>query len=272
MIVVTVLLGALTAWLLVPPDPARLWQRLSIAASPVEPTARRRFAAPVLSLALLAPVPGFLLFGTTGLAAALAATMVIATVGLVAVRQRRARRAMSARVEVAHAAEVVASLVKVGQIPASALVAAAKDCPVLARSAAIQQVGGEPSSALRADGAMPGAHGLVALAQAWEVSATTGAPMASSLDAVVDELREARDLARLVDGELAAPRATGQLLGALPFAGLGFGALLGGDPIGFLMGSMLGNGCLVAGVGLACAGVLWSDVLAARAASSVEVA
>ncbi|HEX8510882.1 MAG TPA: type II secretion system protein, partial [Propionibacteriaceae bacterium] len=66
----------------------------------------------------------------------------------------------------------------------------------------------------------------------------------------------------VIAGELAAPRATGKIMAVLPLCGLGMGYLLGGDPGGYLLSSPWGWGCLVGGVTLAAAGVLWIDKLA----------
>lgn len=207
--------------------------------------------------------------GSRGLAVALVVACVIVTAGLV-VRRRLARRSELRRMkEVARAGEVLSSLVAIGHVPTAALAHAAMDCNVLAHAAAIQQIGGDPMQALRVAGQQRGNGGLVTVARAWEVSAVTGAPVASALSAVTDQLRATTDLAHVVDAELAAPRATGQLLALLPCAGLGMGLALGGDPLGFLTGSIGGQICLVLGFGLAAAGVLWSEALADRAAAVV---
>ena len=70
----------------------------------------------------------------------------------------------------------------------------------------------------------------------------------------------------MVAGELSAPRATGKVMAVLPACGVGLGYLLGGEPIGWLLGGPLGWGCLLAGVILASLGVLWIEALAGRAA------
>ena len=50
----------------------------------------------------------------------------------------------------------------------------------------------------------------------------------------------------------------------LPFVGLLLGSGLGGDPLGFLVGAVIGWMCLNVGVALACGGVLWIDTVAQR--------
>jgi len=57
------------------------------------------------------------------------------------------------------------------------------------------------------------------------------------------------------------------LLAVLPLAGLGLSYALGADPTAFFLGGMGGRACLVAGIGLICTGVVWSEILARRARS-----
>jgi tight adherence protein B len=68
----------------------------------------------------------------------------------------------------------------------------------------------------------------------------------------------------LVAEELAGPRSTAQVLALLPFVGLGLSFALGSNPFDFLVGQALGRVCLLLGVGLACLGVVWSELLARR--------
>ena len=55
-------------------------------------------------------------------------------------------------------------------------------------------------------------------------------------------------------------------MAGLPLCGIALGYALGGDPIEFLLQGPLGWGCLVCGVALAAAGVLWVEALAQQAA------
>ena len=71
----------------------------------------------------------------------------------------------------------------------------------------------------------------------------------------------------MVGSKLAAPRATGKLMAALPALGIGMGYLIGGNPLQWLAAGPPGWACLLLGVGLACAGVLWIENLARRAAA-----
>jgi tight adherence protein B len=53
-------------------------------------------------------------------------------------------------------------------------------------------------------------------------------------------------------------------MAVLPFGVLLLGAGVGGDPVGFLTGTTPGLGCLAAGLGLACAGLVWLQVITDR--------
>ena len=94
--------------------------------------------------------------------------------------------------------------------------------------------------------------------------------MSASLEQVAAALAAEQDLRAVVAGELSAPRATGKVMAVLPGCGVGLGYLLGGEPIGWLLGGPLGWGCLLAGVILASLGVLWIEALARRAAQRIR--
>jgi len=267
-------LVVLAVLLYVSPAPARgVVSRLAttaevqpIAVSWVEHTFRRRRVWWVgAALAVVALVVAFRLGGAEALVLTTAALTVLATASKLAGQDVRRRRAMRSRTEVAHACGVLASQVRVGRVPAEALSGAAEDCPVLADAARAQDLGGAVTLVWRHASSRPGQRGLQDLARAWEVSANTGAPLAHRLEQVVDALTADVALRTVVDGELSAPRATGKIMAVLPLCGVGMGYLLGGDPLHFLLSTSYGWGCLVGGVGLAAAGVLWIDALSRRA-------
>ncbi len=184
-------------------------------------------------------------------------------------RARLARRARARRrAEVVHAGELIAGLLRVGRVAGDALGEAASDAPVLARAATEVAVGGEATSALRHAVVLPGHEGLDDLAAAWELSVRTGASLAPALDAAAARLASDHEIARVVETELAAARLAGRMLAVLPVVGLGLSFLLGGDPFGFLTGGVIGWVCLNLGAGLACAGVLWIEAVAAKAGGS----
>ena len=65
--------------------------------------------------------------------------------------------------------------------------------------------------------------------------------------------------------QLAGPRATAVLLALLPAFGLAMGNALGADPLAVLVGTPLGQGCLVLGLLLEAAGLLWTARITRRA-------
>ena len=194
-------------------------------------------------------------------AVATAIGFVLVTVVAAARSTLRGRRAGRRAAEVARACDLLGSLVAIGHVPSAALALAAEDCPVLEPVAAAHRVGAEVPAALRAAGASAGGKGLVRLAQAWEVGERTGAALGQALEAVAEAVRRDREIEQVVTAELAGPRASGQVLGVLPILGLALGVALGGEPVHFFLTGVLGPACLVVGTGLACAGVLWTDVL-----------
>jgi len=203
--------------------------------------------------------------GPGAAAVAIAVVQVGGCVSWVA-RGRLTRRSCARlRADVVHAGELIAGLLRVGRVPGDALAEAAADAPVLTRAAAEVAVGGEAASALRHAVVLPGHEGLRDLAAAWELSVRTGASLAPALDAAAARLACDHEIARVVETELAAARLAGRMLAVLPVVGLGLSFLLGGDPFGFLMGGPAGWVCLNVGVALACAGVMWIEIVAARA-------
>lgn len=107
-----------------------------------------------------------------------------------------------------------------------------------------------------------------AVAAAWFVASESGAPLAASLRETADTLRQLGQLHRDVDAALAGPRSTARFVGVMPVLGLLFGALLGFDTIGVLLGTPAGLCCLVAGALLSAAAARWTSRLVARARPS----
>lgn len=96
-----------------------------------------------------------------------------------------------------------------------------------------------------------------AVSAAWRLADRTGAPLADTLDNLCVGLRQQAEVAAVVDGELAAPRATARLLAVLPLAGIAIGELIGASPLRVLVSSPLGRCCAAAGVLLLVIGQLW---------------
>jgi len=266
----TLVLAVVTVLLAVPPAPqgvARARMR-SRAVDPVGPAPRRR-SAPALAVATSVVVVATGTFAGGARGAVLAAALVVAagTVTRVALAHAADRRARRAQADVARACGVLASYVRVGQVPADALVLVARDTPVLAEAAAVQQIGGDVPDALHARAARPGHSGLSDLARAWRVSSSTGAPMAPALEEVAAGLASDESLRSVVSAELSAPRSTGKVMAVLPLVGIGLGYLLGGRPLDWLVAGPLGWACLLLGLLLAAGGVLWIERLARAAAA-----
>jgi tight adherence protein B len=179
---------------------------------------------------------------------------------------RVARLVRRRQEEVARACAALAAQLRIGQVASVALAGAAGDHPVLREARNAQDLGGDVVRVWRGQARHPGCAGLLELARAWQVSVRTGAPMSASLEQVAAALAAEQDLRAVVAGELSAPRATGKVMAVLPGCGVGLGYLLGGEPIGWLLGGPLGWGCLLVGVVLASLGVLWIEALAGRAA------
>ena len=253
---------AAAVWLgLAPPVAARLRALTTPRAGP-----RRTRVGWVLPAVLVASASGVgaLGWGTTGFSIAIAVS-VPAITGLALVRRHREQRAAdAAATEVARACQQLAGLVRVGQVPADALRLAARDSPMLAVAAANRVVGGDVAAALREQATEAGCSALGQLAAAWEVAERSGASLTTTLDALVDRLSAERSLQAVVASELSAAKATGRVLAGLPLAGLALGFGVGGDPLGFLIGSLPGQICLVAGSLLASAGVLWTERIASQ--------
>jgi tight adherence protein B len=196
---------------------------------------------------------------------AIAAVLIMGTVARLVAQHRRRRSARRARADVAQACTVLASYLRVGQVPSAALAIAAADCEVLREGHQAHTLGGEVVPVWRHQAQRAGHRGLLELARAWQVSVETGAPMSSTLDQVATSLRADQELNRVVNSELAAARATSKVMAALPPCGIGIGYLLGGDPARWLLAAPVGWACLLTGIFLACAGVQWIEALARRA-------
>lgn len=261
---------AVTAVLLgIGPPPARALQtRLGAGRGPAAGRARRvapGLVAVVLVVGLVGATAA--LTGARGAVLALTGLVVVGVVAWLVRARRRARAGLRAQVEVAHACQVLASHLRVGQVPTEALGTAAADCPVLSEAHQVHEVGGDVTAVWQSQGRRPGHGGLLELTRAWRVSAQTGAPLSTTLDQVARSLSAEESLRAVVAGELASPRATSKVMAALPVCGIALGYLLGGDPIRWLSAGPAGWACLLGGVLLAGAGVIWIELLARQASA-----
>ncbi len=124
------------------------------------------------------------------------------------------------------------------------------------------QLGGDVVAALVVDARTDAV--LRQLAACWQVGADTGAGLAASVGRLAATARAAEDVRVDLEGQLAGPRASARMLALLPLVGIGFGMLLGSDPLAWLLGTAPGRLCLLAGVILTAAGTVWTGRIAAR--------
>lgn len=192
-----------------------------------------------------------------GVAGAVVAAMVRRGLGTArATRVAASRR--SAEVELLAA---LASDLRAGRHPALALgaldVAAGGALhATLTEARAALALGGDVGAALRR-GAHDAGSAIGRLAAAWQVSEGSGAPLADLLSRVEADVRAVARLHQSADVELAGARATGALLAALPLLGVVLGQAMGAAPVHALLHTPLGAGCVLSGLILEVAGLVW---------------
>lgn len=107
---------------------------------------------------------------------------------------------------------------------------------------------------------------LIVIAQAWQLAAALGIPLAGVLARVDDDVQARRDQNRVVAAALAGPRSSATLLAGLPVLGIVLGLAMGAHPLHVLLDTGGGRLLLAGGVVLDAAGILWT----ARLISSAE--
>ena len=172
-------------------------------------------------------------------------------------RRRRAHR----QARLIQALSALSAELDAGQPPRAALLRAAGDPPAWPAAAGAARFGGDLAEALATDAA--GSAVLAQLSACWQVAADSGAGLAASVARLARSARAAEDVRVALEGQLAAPRATARLLGLLPALGIGFGIMLGADPLAWLTTTSAGRLCLVAGVTLTVVGLWWTGRIAA---------
>jgi tight adherence protein B len=136
----------------------------------------------------------------------------------------------------------------------------------LREAGAVASAGGDIGKALRPDrpaGPDPVGAALQVTGACCDCAVTSGLPLADLLDAAASVARSRVALAGMARAELAGARSTLLVLAGLPLAGLAMGQLLGAHPVGVLLGTSWGAGCLALAVGLSAIGLLWSRAITA---------
>lgn len=111
----------------------------------------------------------------------------------------------------------------------------------------------------------PDGHAWRAVAAAWSVAIGTGARLAPCLAQLARSQRALGQAQRDIDAALAGPRSTSRFVMVLPVVGLLFGAVLGFDTVGTLLGTAPGLVCLALGIVLTGVAWRWSSHMVLRA-------
>jgi len=199
-----------------------------------------------------------------GVAAAVAGALSVSSVvrGSRRAAERSRDHDLSAALRLARAELDVGSSGAVA-LSAAASVAGVHRAAFEAAAAALAEGGDDVVAAVSAAGAEPE---LIVSAQAWQLAATLGLPLAGVLARVDDDVQARRDQVRVVASALAGPRSSAGLLAGLPVLGVVLGMAMGARPLHVLLDAAGGQMLLCAGVLLDAAGVVWT----ARLISSAE--
>jgi tight adherence protein B len=162
---------------------------------------------------------------------------------------------------VTSAVVALAAELRAGQPPSAALLISAGSPPVWPSTLAALRLDSDIPEALRVDAQ---AHPVLrSLAACWEVGSASGSGLAAAVHRLAEASRAAEEVRGELEVQLAGPRATARTLATLPLIGLLLGVLMGADPVGWLLGSALGLGCLAGGAVLTGLGILWTSRIAA---------
>ncbi|GHF62768.1 hypothetical protein GCM10010218_50320 [Streptomyces mashuensis] len=154
----------------------------------------------------------------------------------------------------------VAGELRAGRQPGEAVagVAAPGLGPEWPAVVAAARFGGDVPEALRKAAERPGAEGLVGVAACWRVAVDGGAGLAAGLERVGAALAAERDQRDDLRAQLAGTRSTAVMLALLPLLALLMGSALGARPLGVLLHTAPGLGCLVVGGLLESVGIAWT--------------
>lgn len=165
------------------------------------------------------------------------------------------------RARVVQALSALAAELESGRPPSAALISAGGQPSAWPVAAAATRLGEDVASALLRDAKE--APVLRQLSACWQVATATGTGLSAAVTRLAASARTAEDVRVNLEGQLAGPRATARMLALLPLIGLGFGMMMGADPLAWLFGTPPGLACLTAGVGLTVLGTVWTGRIAA---------
>lgn len=172
----------------------------------------------------------------------------------------RARMRAAARREAIEALGALAAELGAGTPPQSALLTAGQR--VWPAACGAVRFDGDIAEALRLDArTMPL---LAPLSACWAISVQQGSGLAVSVTRLAEQARIAEDVRVQLEAQLAGPRATARILMLLPLFGIAMGMMMGVNPLGWLLGTLLGAACLAVGLGLAGLGYWWTSRIVRR--------
>lgn len=202
----------------------------------------------------------------------LALALGAATVSLRLWRRRRNRRGATEGAVLQAGLDVLVGELRVGAHPVNAFDIAADetDGPVsgaLRTVAARARMGADVAAGLRsAAGSSALPRHWERLAVCWQLASEHGLAIATLMRAAQRDVTARQQFSAKVASSLAGARATAAILAGLPILGVLLGELLGARPLHFLLGT--GGWFLVVGLALTSTGVLWSDRITDRVAST----
>jgi len=106
---------------------------------------------------------------------------------------------------------------------------------------------------------------LQQLAEIFEITAYTGAPIESSVTRLIATVRAQQTQNQLIREELASTKTTMYVLAMIPVIGLFIATVAGLNPIAFLVSTPWGWACLLVALTLECVGIGWIRLLVSRA-------
>lgn len=219
--------------------------------------------APLVALASLA-----LGAGAAGIAGACAAPVLVHLGDRYWRSRRRARIRRNRVQEFAAGLRLFVAELRVGSHQADAAEGAAEDAPagvapLFRNLAATTRLGGDATAVLAGEAATDAelAGPLGRMARAWSLAERHGVPLADLLDAVRRDVEHGMAFVRDVEAKMAGPRATAAVLAALPVLGVLLGAAVGAAPLHVFRDGWAGQVLLLVGVGLLCAGAVWTGRL-----------